>query len=560
MDDAETRNRLVLAAVPVLNFDPEQEAEYCRQLETYLTQATGLNTRVIVPRSYDEVLAGMEQGKIDAARLGPYAFALAQARFGAKALVNAVSRTIKDKDRPAPYRSIIFTRADSGITSLAQLKGLEFGFVDPNSTTGYLVATFLLQQAGLDAAHDLKPHFLLSHKAVADAVIHGDVVAGAVQEAEFVRLSEASETPALRVLAASPLIPKGPVAVRPNLPRQLERKLQTALIQIHQQDPQIYQLITASDQRFTPATQGEITLKTIAELSGVSYATVSRAINGRDRVAPGTTSRILKLVEELGYRPNANARSLQKPAGELVGLFLPTLDFPGLDEIVAGAQTVLNEAGLRLVVCPVGKSDRATGTAKTYFELLYNNRLAGVILTQRSLAGDTSVELARSGRSAILLEQDLLENALPTLSDWFQERGLTKIALVKSQNPLLEPENARLILTRSSGSNFEYVTANDHSVDWLESLFQKEPLPDALLCLDDQTALIAAQFCQERYPGVVVTGFGNSSLAQWAKLPSLDFDKTILGRNAALRLLKLLDFASETKLEPLQCWVNDIWK
>ena len=55
-----------------------------------------------------------------------------------------------------------------------------------------------------------------------------------------------------------------------------------------------------------------ITIKDIAERAGVSYATVSRALNGRPDVSEVTRSRVFELAEEMGYQPNAIARSLVK--------------------------------------------------------------------------------------------------------------------------------------------------------------------------------------------------------------------------------------------------------
>src|SRR5579883_1288012 len=195
--------------------------EAIQQLEHYLSTALKIAVRVIVSENYEEILARLGSGDIDVAKLGPYAFALAQARYGARALV-----TLQDQDgaggethRPPPYRSVIVTRADSGITHLSQLNGQTVGFVDRNSTTGYLVATFLFQQASVDVEKDLKPVFLFSHRSVAEAILSGEVVAGAMMEGEFARSS--AQTPALRLLAASPLLARGPIVVRPDLSPQL---------------------------------------------------------------------------------------------------------------------------------------------------------------------------------------------------------------------------------------------------------------------------------------------------------------------------------------------------
>ena len=53
-----------------------------------------------------------------------------------------------------------------------------------------------------------------------------------------------------------------------------------------------------------------MTIKDIARKAGVSYATVSRALNDHPEVNEGTRKRILKIAAEIGYQPNAIARGL----------------------------------------------------------------------------------------------------------------------------------------------------------------------------------------------------------------------------------------------------------
>ena len=56
---------------------------------------------------------------------------------------------------------------------------------------------------------------------------------------------------------------------------------------------------------------GEVTIKDIAEQTGVSYATVSRTLNHLSGVSPTTRDKVLAAAEEMGYRPNIHARSLK---------------------------------------------------------------------------------------------------------------------------------------------------------------------------------------------------------------------------------------------------------
>ena len=67
-----------------------------------------------------------------------------------------------------------------------------------------------------------------------------------------------------------------------------------------------------------------VTLADVARTSGVSRATASRALNGRDRVAPDVRARVTMIARSLGYQPNTAARSLVSGRADIIGLVLPT--------------------------------------------------------------------------------------------------------------------------------------------------------------------------------------------------------------------------------------------
>jgi phosphate/phosphite/phosphonate ABC transporter binding protein len=546
------QDTLVFATSPGIRRDLAQLDDAVIQLQEHLSSLLGMTVKVMLGENYEEILAGLESRHIDFAKLGPYAFAQAQARFGARALVKAVD-AIPDNAHPYPYRSIIFTRADSGITHLTQLKKQKFGFVDQHSTTGYLIATFLLGQAGLDPSVDIEPAFLLSHPAVAEAVIKGEVVAGAIMEEEYMHATIEQGASTLRLLAMSPLLARGPIVVRPNLPRHIERKLQLVLEHIHQPQLDALQLLKLPSQHFVAATSRERSLKTVAELAGVSYATVSRAISGRGRISPATTERILKLVQELGYRPNADARGLHKSRGELIGLQLPSLQYPNLDKIIDGIQEVLNEVHMQLLICPAGPGEQQ----KAYFEMFSNSRFEGILLTQRNTLDPTALEmLVRNGRPYILLEQALLDEGLKTVWEWFAKQGHQRVGLIAGSDSLLEPTAAHQAGKKLNRANFHCIEVSANPDAWHHLLSQQTNAPTAFLCTDDQTALRLRSMLTTAGVHAPVLGIGNSPLARWTRLPSLAFDGKKLGRSATLRLLKMLNVPAPIQNEEVCFWVE----
>ncbi|WP_078543731.1 LacI family DNA-binding transcriptional regulator [Litchfieldia alkalitelluris] len=78
-----------------------------------------------------------------------------------------------------------------------------------------------------------------------------------------------------------------------------------------------------------------VTIKDIANISGVSFSTVSKALNNSPLVKPETKSKILKVAKELGYEPNFAARRLVSKETKTIGLVWPTIERVALSTLVS---------------------------------------------------------------------------------------------------------------------------------------------------------------------------------------------------------------------------------
>lgn len=97
-----------------------------------------------------------------------------------------------------------------------------------------------------------------------------------------------------------------------------------------------------------------VTIREVAELAGVSIATVSRVLNGRGDVSPETRELVSTIIREQGYSANRSARSLSAGRTGLVGVLVP-LVFPAyFSAILSGAAEALAEQDLRVVLSPTG--------------------------------------------------------------------------------------------------------------------------------------------------------------------------------------------------------------
>jgi LacI family transcriptional regulator len=94
-----------------------------------------------------------------------------------------------------------------------------------------------------------------------------------------------------------------------------------------------------------------VTLKDVARRSGVSAMTVSRVINGGDRVSPQTRQRVEQAIAELGYVPSRVARGLIRQKTHTLALIVPDVANPFFTLIVRGAEDVARRADYRMILC-----------------------------------------------------------------------------------------------------------------------------------------------------------------------------------------------------------------
>src|SRR5882762_8884845 len=103
---------------------------------------------------------------------------------------------------------------------------------------------------------------------------------------------------------------------------------------------------TDASQRQRPAT-----IREVAELAGVSIATVSRVVNGFHTVDPQMAERVRAAIASLKYRPNRAARALAGNHSALLGLLVTDIQNPFFMDLMRGVEEVLQQNGYLLVVC-----------------------------------------------------------------------------------------------------------------------------------------------------------------------------------------------------------------
>jgi phosphonate transport system substrate-binding protein len=201
-------------------------------LEAYLKKDLAMEVSVELPVSYIAVVEAFGSKRADVAIINTFGYILANEKYAVEARLKLMNR---GRDE---YYGQIIARAD-GPKSIAELKGKKFAFVDPASTSGYLLPLRLFKQEKIE----IKEHiFAGRHDSVVTAVYQGQVDAGAT----FYTIPDDDGTPKdarmliktqypdvfekIKILKLTGPIPNDPVAFRKDLPEELKKKITDSLV------------------------------------------------------------------------------------------------------------------------------------------------------------------------------------------------------------------------------------------------------------------------------------------------------------------------------------------
>jgi len=97
--------------------------------------------------------------------------------------------------------------------------------------------------------------------------------------------------------------------------------------------------------------QRSVTLTDVARLAGVSVATASKALNGRDEVAPATRDRVVAAADKLSFQPNALARGLISGRTRTIGLLTDELGGRFAIPVLLGVENALGNEQMSVLLC-----------------------------------------------------------------------------------------------------------------------------------------------------------------------------------------------------------------
>jgi phosphonate transport system substrate-binding protein len=237
----------------------ENEADRLREhacQKAYLEERLGVPVELFPASDYAGVMQGLLAGQLEFAGLGSagYAGIYLQDPDAVEPLY-----TTMQIDGSLGYYSVMYTLADSGITSLEEMEGHSLAFADPNSTSGYLVPSFELVQ---ELEMPLEDYFSETgfgggHEQAVVAVLNGQYDAGvtwtsgvgdinmgysrgnlrSMVDKDMLDMSE------IQIIWQSNLITNGPRVIRSDLPQELKDLVMGAMMQLQVADRDCFDAI-----------------------------------------------------------------------------------------------------------------------------------------------------------------------------------------------------------------------------------------------------------------------------------------------------------------------------
>ncbi len=138
----------------------------------------------------------------------------------------------------------------------------------------------------------------------------------------------------------------------------------------------------------------DVNIVDVAKAAKVSPTTVSRVLNNNPLVKGKTREKVLKVIEDLNYVPNAAAKNLRQQKAFTIGIIVPDIMVAYYSNLVKGVQNKAHSEKFKVIICDTQNSK---DIELEYLEMLTNRTVDGMILVESLLPRQTVMELVERG-------------------------------------------------------------------------------------------------------------------------------------------------------------------
>lgn len=320
------------------------------------------------------------------------------------------------------------------------------------------------------------------------------------------------------------------------------------------------------------------TIYDVADLAGVSIATVSRVLNAPDRVSSTSRQKVMAAIDQLNFVPKAEARARVLQKTGRVGIITPFFTSPSFTDRLRGVATALSSSGYELVIYPVDSIERRH---EYYAALPLTGNLDGLIIISLPIDDETVQRLISNNIETVLIEYTHPRFSGITVNDYdggklaaqhLIEKGHRRIGYVyfgEIPDYSIHPEIQRLAGFRDTleahgltlpPEYIKYVPVSRKGIrEHLSTLFEVPNVPTAIFAPSDDLAIRVIHHARDlgfQTPrDISVIGFDDIDIAEHIDLTTISQRLTDSGQIAVELLVERLE-DPERPIQHLQLQVH----
>jgi LacI family transcriptional regulator len=306
----------------------------------------------------------------------------------------------------------------------------------------------------------------------------------------------------------------------------------------------------------------KVNIYDVAEKAGVGIGTVSRVINNSDKVKKETREKVIKVMQELNYRPNKLAQNLAKQRSNAVAVIVPSFIDHFFVEVLKGIQDALEEKNIDLVLY---KIDLDENRMNGIMDIVHSQKVDGIVavtmdisLAEHEALLEAEIPLVIADESSpdfhSIYFNDVKGSEMAV--DYLVKKGHQKIAFINGDIDSLHGKK-RLEGVKKSfdkhGLNIQekYIKDGDfYTKDGYKSMQEILELPEleyptAVFAASDNQAIGVLQAMEDKGlkapDDIAVIGYDNIELAKYLKITTIWQPMYRLGHLAIEVLLKAIN-------------------
>lgn len=143
-------------------------------------------------------------------------------------------------------------------------------------------------------------------------------------------------------------------------------------------------------------------IREVARIAGVSPSTVSRVMNGTANVEENKREKVLRAIEETGFKPNELARALYKKSSRIIGIIVPNIENAFFGELARAAEEEAYRNGYKVLLC---NSNNNTEKELLNIHMLDQMKADGIIIITNN--DKTGEEISKCDLPVVVLDREL---------------------------------------------------------------------------------------------------------------------------------------------------------